>query len=80
MDKFILERFEDGEMLHEDVVESNQRLFNEGDLDVMCMSHDKLLLFVRKATDTTSGYYIADDGRWCFGTREDAMNTIKRRL
>ena len=80
MDKFVIEIFEDGELLSGEMVESNQRLLNEQDLDVICLGKDKALIFVRCNTDVNSGYYVADDNRWDYGTREEALNTIKRRL
>ena len=80
MDRFIIEKFVDGEMLHDETVESDQRLFNERDLDVICVNKEKALVFVRSATDVSSGYFLNNDGRWDYGTREDCMNVIKRRI
>lgn len=80
METFFIEIFSEGCFLHDETVESSQRLLNEQDLDVICKGKDISLVFVRKATDTSMGYYMADDGRWDYGTMEDALNTIKRRL
>ena len=80
MNSFVIECFEDGEFLNDEIVESNQRLLNEIDLDTICVGKDMSLLFVRRQTDTCNGYFIDDDNRWNYGTREDAMNAIKRRI
>ena len=80
MDKFVVERFVDGELLCEEIVESNQRLLNEQDLDAICVNHDKDIIFVRENTVINMGYFLAADGRWDYGTREEAVNEIKRRL
>lgn len=80
MDNFVIERFTDGELLHEELVVSSQRLLNEQDLDVICVNYDKRYVFVRTATDVGVGYYLAADGRWTYGTREDALNEIKHRV
>ena len=79
MDKFVVERFVDGELLFEETVESNQRLLNEQDLDAICVNHDKDIIFVRENTDINMGYFLAADGRWDYGTREEDVNEIKRR-
>ena len=80
MNSFVIECFEDGEFLNDENVESNQRLLNEADLDTICIGKDMSLLFVRRQTDTCNGYFIDDDNRWNYGTREEAMNAIKRRI
>ena len=80
MNRFVIECFEDGEFLNDENVESNQRLLNETDLDTICVGKDMSLLFVRRQTDTCNGYFIGEDNRWNYGTREEAMNAIKRRI
>lgn len=80
MDNFVIECFVDGELLCDETIESNQRLLNEQDLDVICVNQDKKNVFVRTATDVGVGYYLAADGRWTYGTREDALNEIKQRV
>lgn len=76
---FVIERFTDGIMQKvETFFLGRQRLLNERDLDRMC--GDKMISFVRRETDVNSGYYVADDGRWEYGTREAAESTIKCRL
>jgi len=80
MDKFVIETFRDGELFCDEFVESNQRLLNEQDLDVICVNHDKGLVFVREGYNSKCGYFLGDDGRWDYGTREEALKTIKRRL
>ena len=80
MDRFVVERFVDGELLYEEAVECNQRLLNEQDLDAICVNHDKDIVFVRLEINTNMGYFLAADGRWDYGTREEAVNEIKRRL
>ena len=84
MDKFVIEKFVASdsfcELVADSVLEHDQRLLNERDLDMMCDGREKNLLFVRSTTDTNSGYFIEDDGRWDYGTREQAFNTIKRRV
>lgn len=80
MDRFVVECFVDGELLREEVVESNQRLLNEQDLDVICVNHDKNIVFVREEINTNRGYFLAADSRWDFGTREEAVNEIKMRI
>lgn len=79
MDKFVIELFSEGELLCDELVETNQRLLNEQDLDVLCVNKDKGITFVRSSFDTNSGYYVSDDGRWCYGDREQAINVIKMR-
>ena len=34
-------------------------------------------LFVRRAMDTTEGYFMCNDGRWAYGTRERAENEFR---
>ena len=82
MTTFIIEIFsrEDGELLTDETVSASQRLLNEIDLDVICKNHDGNLAFVRRSTDTNSGYFVNDDNRWDYGTRENALNVIKRRI
>ena len=80
MEDFIIEIFSEGELLHDEIVNTSQRLLNEIDLDVICKNHDGDMCFVRRSTDTNNGYFVADDNRWDYGTREQALNTIKRRL
>ena len=83
MDKFIIEIFVDGEMLHDEIVESNQRLLNEQDLDAITANSEeevKKLLFVRHNNDVNNGYFVNTDNRWSYGTREYALNIIKTRL
>lgn len=80
MDKFVVERFVDGELLCEETVGCDQRLLNEQDLEVICVNHDKNIVFVRLDINTNMGYFLAADGRWDYGTREEAVNEIKRRL
>ena len=80
MDKFVIEKFIDGNMFSILNVEYNQRLLNEANLDSMTMGLERGLLFVRSIIDTTAGYFIEDDGRWGYGAREKAVNVIKRRL
>ena len=80
MNRFVIECFEDGEFLNDENVESNQRLLNETDLDTICIGKDMSLLFVRRQTDTCNGYFIGEDNRWDYGSREDALNVIKRRI
>lgn len=80
METFIIEIFQEGELLHDEVVNTSQRLLNEIDLDVLCKNHDGNMAFVRRSTDTANGYYVGDDNRWDYGTREEALNTIKRRI
>ena len=77
---FVIECFEDGEFLNDECVESNQRLLNESDLNTICIGKDMPLLFVRRQTDICNGYFINDDNRWDYGTRDDAINAIKRRI
>lgn len=77
---FVIECFEDGEFQNDEYVESNQRLLNEADLNTMCVGKNISLLFVRKQTDIHNGYYVGEDGCWDYGTREDAINAIKRRI
>lgn len=80
MTKFIIEIFQDGELLYDEIVGTSQRLLNEIDLDVICKNVDGDMAFVRRDTDTNNGYYVKDDNRWDYGTREDAINAIKRRI
>ena len=80
METFIIEIFNDGELLHDEVVNTSQRLLNEIDLDVICKNHDGDMAFVRRSTDTVNGYFVNDDNRWDYGTREEALNVIKRRI
>lgn len=66
MDKFVIEIFIDGELLIDEMVETDQRLLNEQDLDAMTANRQgalKRLLFVRPNTDVNSGYFIEKDGR-----------------
>lgn len=79
MDKFVIETFVEGELICDEIVESNQRLLNEQDLDVICINHNKDMVFVRDSINVNAGYFLADDGRWCYGTRVDAVNKIKMR-
>lgn len=82
MTDFIIEIFskEEGELLQDEVVSASQRLLNETDLDVICKNHDGEMAFVRRSTDTVSGYFVDDDNRWDYGSREQALNVIKRRI
>ena len=81
MDKFVIETFVEGEMLIDETVECDQRLLNEQDLDVICVNKNISLVFVRQnAKFNDHGYYIADDGRWDYGSREEAISVIKRRI
>lgn len=80
METFIIEIFSEGELLHDEVVDTSQRLLNETDLDVICKNHDGSLAFVRRSTDTANGYFVGDDNRWDYGTREQALSVIKRRI
>ena len=82
MDGFVIEKFceQDGELLAMEAVESDQRLVNEHDLEVLSFNFNKYVVFIRRNTDTANGYYIDDDGRWNYGTREQALNVIKRRI
>ena len=80
MDKFAIERFTDGFLMTEELVETDQRLLNEADLDVITLGKDKAVLFIRSQYDTDSGYFIGDDKRWAYGSRKQAENTIKSRI
>ena len=80
MDKFVIEYFDEGEFLCDETVESNQRLLNEQDLDVICIGKDKTILFVRESIKVNDGYFVSDDGRWAYGTRQEALNVIRRRI
>jgi len=80
MDKFIVEKFVDGDMVQWEVVECDQRLLNEIDLGTITIGKERGLLFVRSSIDTTCGYYLEDDDRWTYGQRERAINVIKRRI
>lgn len=79
MDKFVIEAFIEGELICDETVESNQRLLNEQDLDVICINHNKDMVFVRDSINVNTGYFLAADGRWAYGTRENAVNEIKQR-
>lgn len=82
MDKFVVEVFVDGELLNDEIVETNQRLLNEQDLDAVTANKVgvRKLLFIRNNTDVNNGYFVEADGRWDYGTREYALNIIKTRL
>ena len=78
MEKIIIERFVDGQMCADHIIEISHRLLNESDLDaIVC---DDSNVFVRHYQNTTHGYYKDSDGRWTYGTYEDAVNEIKRRI
>lgn len=78
--KFVIETFQEGELFCDETVVSNQHLLNEQDLDVICLGKDKDMVFVRSGINPNTGYYIASDGRWDYGTREEALSEIKRRV
>lgn len=78
MEKIVIERFVDGQMYVTDTIEISHRLLNEQDLDMMV--GDGTLAFVRHQLNTTHGYYKDCDDRWAYGTYEDAINEIKRRI
>lgn len=80
MEHFVIEVFTEGEFLQDEVVDTSQRLLNEIDLDVICKNHDGDLVFVRRSTDTGNGYFVNDDNRWDYGTREEALSVVKRRI
>lgn len=80
METFVIERFDEGEFLLDEEVNTSQRLLNEIDLDVICKNHDSNMVFVRRYTDTANGYFVCSDNRWDYGTREEALKTIKRRI
>ena len=78
--KFIIDIFDNGDFISDEIVETEQRLFNETDLDVICMNKDRLKVFVRRQTDIHRGYYVGEDGYWDFGLTEEALGVIKRRI
>lgn len=86
MDNFVIEKFNNGELLKDESFRVTQRLLNENDLHWLTSvrfgryCRDRKLLFIRREIDVNNGYYISEDGRWDYGTRENALNTIKTRI
>lgn len=79
MDKFVIERFVDGQMIPVEIVEVGQRLLNEHDLSLMIKGDYSPLSFVYLSHNLANGYYMDIDGRWTYGDYETAKNIIKKR-
>ena len=79
--EFVIEVLKDDGICIGGEFRSEQRLFNEKDLNILTRDFDKKRVMIRLKYDTNNVYYYSVSGEgWSYGLIENAINTIKRQI